>query len=88
MASSGDDGPDAERGGGISLASSVDATRQRWTTGELLTTSVGQWEPTYDLQRWREHGVLSLFVQRVGQGDGERLEDMAPQMVSIVDWRP
>jgi hypothetical protein len=27
-------------------------------------------------------------VQRVGQGDGERLEDMAPQMVSILDWRP
>ena len=55
---------------------------------DLLASSVGQWEPTYDLQRWREHGVLSLFVQRVGQGDGERLEDMAPQMVTILDWRP
>jgi hypothetical protein len=79
---------DAERGGGISLARSADPARRRWTTVELLTSSVGQWEPTYDLQRWRGNGVLSLFVQRVGQGDGERLEDMAPQMVSIVDWRP
>jgi len=79
---------DMERGGGISLARSADPDRARWTIGELLASSVGQWEPTYDLERWRRSGVLSLFVQRVGQGDGERLEDMAPQVVSILDWSP
>ncbi|HKP15597.1 MAG TPA: BNR repeat-containing protein [Gemmatimonadaceae bacterium] len=79
---------DAERGGGITLARSADPDRLRWTTGDLLGSSVGQWEPTYDLERWRRSGMLSLFVQRVGQGDGERLEDIAPQMVSVLDWNP
>ena len=79
---------DAERGGGISVARTSDAERGHWTTEELLETSVGQWEPTYDLERWRRSGILSLFVQRVGQGDGERLEDIAPQRASVLDWSP
>jgi hypothetical protein len=79
---------DAERGGGISVAGAADAERGTWKTEELLATPVGQWEPTYDLERWRRSGILSLFVQRVGQGDGERLEDLAPQMASVLDWSP
>jgi hypothetical protein len=79
---------DAERGGGISVARSADPARERWTVTELMTSSVGQWEPTYDLERWRASGTLSLFVQRVGQGDGERLEDLAPQPVRVLDWSP
>ena len=79
---------DAERGGGISVARSADPERARWTTEDLLASPVGQWEPTYDLERWRRSGELSLFVQRVGQGDGERLDDLGPQMVSVLDWTP
>jgi hypothetical protein len=79
---------DAERGGGISVARSADRERARWNTEDLLASPVGQWEPTYDLERWRRSGALSLFVQRVGQGDGERLDDLGPQMVSVVDWTP
>jgi len=79
---------DAERGGGITVARSRDAARARWATTELLTSSVGQWEPTYDLERWRRAGTLSLFVQRVGQGDAESLEDVAPQPVHVLDWSP
>ena len=79
---------DAERGGGITLARSGDAARERWTVAELMASPVGQWEPTYDLDRWRASGVLSLFVQRVGQGDGERLEDVGPQPVRVLDWSP
>jgi hypothetical protein len=79
---------DAERGGGITVARSRDASHERWTLQELLASPVGQWEPTYDLARWREHGTLSLFVQRVGQGDGEALEDVVPQPVRVLDWTP
>ena len=79
---------DAERGGGITVARSRDAARAHWTTTELSTTPVGQWEPTYDLERWRRSNTLSLFVQRVGQGDGESLEDVAPQPVRVLDWSP
>lgn len=79
---------DAERGGGVTVARSSDPARARWTVRELWPTSVGQWEPTYDLDRWRGEGRLSLFVQRVGQGDGESLEDVPAQPVSILDWTP
>jgi hypothetical protein len=79
---------DAERGGGITVARSTDRAHARWMVRDLWTTSVGQWEPTYDIDRWRREGRLSLFVQRVGQGDGESLEDVPPQPVSVLDWRP
>jgi hypothetical protein len=79
---------DAERGGGITLARSGDAARERWSVTELMRASVGQWEPTYDIDRWRSSGTLSLFVQRVGQGDGETLEQIAPQPVRVLDWTP
>jgi hypothetical protein len=79
---------DEERGGGITLARSADATHASWTLTDLLASPVGQWEPTYDADLWRRARRLSLFVQRVGQGDGESLEDVAPQPVSILDWVP
>ena len=79
---------DAERGGGITVARSADAAHERWTTTELWRTPVGQWEPTYDIDRWRRDGRLSLFVQRVGQGDGETLEAVPPQPVLVLDWTP
>ncbi len=79
---------DAERGSGITVARSGDRARERWSLTDLMSSSVGQWEPTYDLDRWRASGTLSLFVQRVGQGDGERLEDVPPQPVRVLDWSP
>jgi hypothetical protein len=79
---------DQERGGGITVARSTDPARSRWTVSDLWPSSVGQWEPTYDIDRWRREGRLSLFVQRVGQGDGESLEDVPAQPVSVLDWSP
>jgi hypothetical protein len=79
---------DQERGGGVTVARSTDPARGRWTLRELWPSPVGQWEPTYDVDRWRRDGRLSLFVQRVGQGDGESLEDVPAQPVSVVDWAP
>jgi hypothetical protein len=79
---------DEERGGGITVARSTDSTHARWSLWELLSSSVGQWEPTHDPALWRRSRTLSLFVQRVGQGDGESLEDVGPQPVSILEWTP
>jgi hypothetical protein len=45
------------------------------------------WEPSYDLDRWRSDRRLDLFLQRVGQGDAETQEEIAPQMVSILEAR-
>ena len=79
---------DAERGGGVSVARSRDPDHVRWAVEELWRDPVGQWEPTYDVDRWRRDGRLSLFVERVGQGDGESLEDVPAQPVMVLDWSP
>jgi hypothetical protein len=79
---------DEERGGGITVARSRGPALDRWTVADLWPFAMGQWEPTYDLDRWRRERRLSLFVQRVGQGDGESLEDIGPQRVSVLDWVP
>ncbi|WP_335340916.1 BNR repeat-containing protein [Hymenobacter sedentarius] len=79
---------DAERQDRISVAQCVDLTKNQWTTTDLTTISVGSWEPSYDTERWKKQGVLSLFVQRTGQGDGETLEKLAPQPVYILEWNP
>lgn len=79
---------DEERGSGISVSQSRDAARTNWRTFEISTQNVGLWEPTYDPAAWARDGKLHVLVQRVGQGDAERLEDVAPQPVSVLEWTP
>ena len=45
------------------------------------------WEPTYDTELWKTAGKLNLFVQNVGQGDSETLENVPPQVVSILELK-
>ena len=79
---------DEERGNGITVATSRDAWRAKWKVSSISAGDVGQWEPTYDPVAWASLHRLFLFFQRVGQGDGESLENVPPQPVSIVEWRP
>jgi hypothetical protein len=79
---------DEERGPGVSLAVSTDPEHADWTVRELYRPSVGMWEPSFDLDRWRRDHVLDLFIQKVGQGDAETQEDVPPQMVSILEFSP
>jgi hypothetical protein len=79
---------DGERGDGIWAATSTDRNRSIWRLREVSNASVGQWEPTHDAVTWRRDGKLHLFVQRVGQGDAQTLENVPPQPVSIVEWLP
>jgi len=79
---------DVERGSRVSAAVCDDLEDFEWTVRDLTQHSVGMWEPSFDPVRWERYGVLSLFVQTVGQGDGEGLEDLAPQPVSILEWQP
>lgn len=75
---------DEERGGGITIATSRTPTRDDWELRDVWTQPVGLWEPSYDPGAWRRDGVLHLFHQVVGQGDGETLEDLEPQAVGIL----
>jgi hypothetical protein len=70
------------------VATSRDRLRATWKVDTISRANVGQWEPTYDSVAWATLHRLFLFVQRVGQGDGESLENVPPQPVSILEWRP
>ena len=78
---------DEERGGAVSVAETRSANRNDWRVFDLHTGDVGMWEPTHDPELWEHHRCLHLFHLRVGQGDGETVEDMPPQTASILEWR-
>ena len=79
---------DAERQDRASVLQCPDLSRNQWTAADLTASSVGNWEPSYDTERWKNEGVLNLFVQRTGQGDGETLENLPAQPVFILEWKP
>ena len=79
---------DAERGDRVSVAIGESPSLERWRIEDLTAETVGLWEPSYDTRLWERDNVLNLFVQFVGQGDAETLEELPPQMIFIVEWKP
>jgi hypothetical protein len=79
---------DAERGNKVSVTVCNDLPEGKWEMKDLWDQPVDQWEPSYDTELWRQHGILDLFVQMADQGDGEKLEDIPPQPVSVLEWKP
>lgn len=79
---------DADRGSKVSLAGCADLTNPTWTVTDLTDFSVRFWEPSFDHVRWERDGVLNLYVQNAGQGDGEKLEEIAPQPAHVLEWKP
>ena len=79
---------DAERGGRVSVAACRNLPDGGCAVTDLTEESVGMWEPTYDPEVWRSRKELHLFVQRVGQGQGETTEEIPAQPVSVLEWRP
>jgi len=77
---------DIERGDAVSVAVSRDPARNDWEIRDLDSGPFDMWEPSADDNLWGEQNVLHLFVQRVGQGDGETLEEMPSQTVRILEW--
>jgi hypothetical protein len=76
---------DSERGSTISMYYCNDISETTWFTTDISDLEVNSWEPTYDPELWKEQNTISLFVQKVGQGDSETLEDLQPQPVYILD---
>lgn len=79
---------DTERGDKVSVAVNNDLQSANWKVNDLNTTSVGEWEPTYDTELWKAKKVLSLFVQKVTQVDGEGRASIQPTNVQVVEWKP
>jgi hypothetical protein len=79
---------DIERGSRVSLASCDDLKNPDWKVRDLTDFPVRFWEPSYDHIRWQRDGVLDLFVQMAGQGDGEKLEEIRPQPARVLEFVP
>lgn len=78
---------DVELGSVVTMATCENLTENIWTFQNLTDFSVGQWEPTFDTIRWQTANELDLFVQKVGQGDGEMAEEVGGQMVGVLEVR-
>lgn len=76
---------DEERGSRVSLAECADLAKGVWTVRDVTEFSVESWEPSYDTKLWSERGMLHVFVQHTGQGDGEKLEEVPPQPVYVLE---
>ncbi|MCM1022150.1 MAG: BNR repeat-containing protein [Muribaculum sp.] len=75
---------DQERGSKVTIAHR-EAGSDKWTLTDMTLFSVDAWEPSFDTQLWRNKHRLSVYVQKTGQGDGERTTSMAPQPVYVLD---
>ena len=77
---------DAERGNRVSVALCKDLQNPQWNFADLTDFSVGMWEPSYDTELWKASGEIHIYVQEVGQGDGETLESLPPTQISVLEW--
>ncbi|MFV8467295.1 BNR repeat-containing protein [Flavobacterium sp. LB1P62] len=76
---------DEERGNKMALAYSNLTNNENWKTVDLTNTSVGQWEPNYDISLWQKKNKLHIFSQNVTQIDGEGLAKIPPSMISVIE---
>lgn len=75
---------DEERNNKISLAYRNLNKKNNWKILDLTKRSLGQWEPNYDINLWRNHHKLNVFLQEVTQIDGEGLAQKPPTTVSVL----
>ena len=79
---------DIERNDRVSLAICEDIRNKKWQYKDLTDSEVGMWEPSYDTELWKDSKTLHVYLQKVGQGDAGALEDVPPQEISILEYKP
>lgn len=79
---------DKERGSKASIALNNNLQTTNWAIMDLTAQSVGDWEPSYDTELWKNRKVLSLFLQDVKQIDGEGKASQQPTAVQVLNWKP
>lgn len=64
----------------------ADTNRLNWTRMNITSENLGNWETTYDEERWRQDGVLQMLYQRLpGMGASYSDQNNATP-VSVVEW--
>jgi hypothetical protein len=76
---------DIERGNVVSATICNNFPNGKWKTSDLTDFSVQDWEPSFDTELWNEKQKLNLYVQCVGQGDGEQKTNTKPQPVYVLE---
>jgi hypothetical protein len=76
---------DEERNKHASMAVCDDLVKNNWIITDLTSYSLGDWEPSYDTELWKNRKILNLFCQVVEQIDGEGVANTRPQVVRILD---
>jgi hypothetical protein len=81
---------DAARGNGVTVYSSQGAGYRDWACADLITESLGEWEPTCDWGLWERDNVLHLLVQTVSRHCPPEpvTREAPPEPVSVLEWRP
>lgn len=77
---------DRERGGKVSMLSTLNGAGGNWTIEDLTDFDVNAWEPSIDTQLWRSDKKLHIFVQNVSQGDGEQALEAEPTPVYVLEY--
>lgn len=75
---------DLERDNNISMATNKIFKNKRWQVTDLFNTEVGEWEPSYDIEFWKNKKQLHLFVQKVSQADSEGVLNTRWQPVQVL----
>lgn len=78
---------DEERQSRVSAAICNDLLLNKWQLTDLSNASVGSWEPSFDINLWRQKKQLHLFVQYTDQQDGEGKSNIRPQPVQVVELK-
>lgn len=78
---------DAESGSKVTIAYNVDMLNNpsKWGYLQPIDNTVDAWEPSYDTNLWNTENKFHIFVQRVSQGDGEKVVSTEPQMIYILE---
>ncbi|MHC0441153.1 BNR repeat-containing protein [Flavobacterium sp. 3-210] len=76
---------DSERENKVSIAYINLTKNSSWKITDLTTTSIGEWEPNYDISLWEKQKKLHIFLQNVNQVDGEGLAQSEPTMVRVLE---
>ncbi|KAF2509215.1 neuraminidase [Flavobacterium zhairuonense] len=76
---------DSERENKVSMAYINLSQNTPWKVTDLTSTSIGEWEPNYDISLWEKQKKLHIFLQNVNQVDGEGLAKSEPTMVKVLE---
>lgn len=75
---------DAERGGKVTIYTG-NLRDSIFTPIDMTDFNVNAWEPTYDTELWKSQRKLHLYIQNAMQGDGEKVTELPPQPVYILE---